>query len=340
MKIFNKENKERSFTLAEMLVVITMIIILVTIIIVGTEGTRALSRDKRRIADLAAYQVALQEYYSYYKSYPFNNCSSSNDNWSMAGCGAPQTQQECNSIEGCSSDDGKFCTCVGADEFLEKLKTPNTGSAFLDPLPKDPRNDNNFKYLYSFPLPNRGKSYKISVPLERDTQAMENDGGTDLALYEVFSTLGASIAVDTSFFEGISGELTCAVRNVGAGTCPETEKMVLRLSGQYNAHAGLVSSSNYPWAVCCSPSNLTVGSGTAFLKLSVANNAHVEKITGSSYTQNASFSSTFGTVQCDYFSACPTGTTCLASISADTNAHIASCEGASAYTTKVCCLIQ
>ena len=130
--------------------------------------------------------------------------------------------------------------------------------------------------------------------------------------------------------------LTCAVR---AGACNAGETPLLRMLATNNSHAGFVGSSAYTNLICCSEAGVTIGTNCAgnfdtFLKLSAADNAHVEKNTFLNYTNNACISFDVGAVSCFYQNgACATGA-CLASISADTNAHIGDCA---AYSEKVCC---
>ena len=197
---FNKKNS-RFFTLIEVLIVISIIAILSGIIIVNTASSRAFARNKKRISDLAAYQMALQEYYSRYKEYPIV----------AADCIAHEA--------GC----------------LKVLKTED----FLVPLPEDPLSqDPDFHYRYTqnddaFLGPGRGGSeYKLFVNLEGPSQTVEEqrDGGTEIALYEVFSTLGSRIAI-TYPIGGITQFLSCDLMSTAA--CANNNGVnVLRLRGE------------------------------------------------------------------------------------------------------------
>jgi len=66
----NFKNKNKGFTLIEMLIVITIIAILASLILVGMGGARAKTRDSRRIADLHNVMNALELYYARYSYYP------------------------------------------------------------------------------------------------------------------------------------------------------------------------------------------------------------------------------------------------------------------------------
>lgn len=134
--------------------------------------------------------------------------------------------------------------------------------------------------------------------------------------------------------------LTCSVKN----SCGAGETALLKLSGADNAHAELITQTNYGNTICCSEATPGTILGTdcsgnfdVFLILKKPTNSHVEKKTSLNYTNNACISANTGTVACNYSSVdCTAPSTCLARISGDTNAHIGDCAGSS-YTTRVCC---
>jgi len=139
--------------------------------------------------------------------------------------------------------------------------------------------------------------------------------------------------------------ITCRITASGE-LCAPSEVDVLHISSLINAHAELPSQSIYPFRVCCSGPGIgndcAAPGATSFLSLSSPTNAHVEYIAGV-YTEQACFSGAATTCgytvppqDCDDVYA---GSACLVSVSAPTNAHVASCTGAGAYETKVCCWI-
>lgn len=261
-----KKNKKRKkfFTLIEILVVLTIIVILIGLIIVGTEGSRKLSRDKRRMSDIAAYQVALQQYYNKEKSFP--------------NYGSGQVA--------CEAAGGTYTTPSGSQPGFCQLQTvlylstfpkKDLFETFLSPLPKDPSSP---EKNYGYAVTDNGKDYKLSAILEADTKAMENDGGTSAQLYEVFSTMGSSMAIYYQALLKLSGPaLQCIVK--AENQCSGFK--ALRLSKLTNAHAG---GNSYPYVICCTLYPASGGLSTnctnadnVFLRLSQAvpiGNSHAE----------------------------------------------------------------
>ena len=153
-----------------------------------------------------------------------------------------------------------------------------------------------------------------------------------------FSVLAVLILVFFFIFkapeQSRASSLSC---QVSSGSCSGTT--VFKIYSTSNAHAELYGQANYNYYVCCSGiSDLDhTCSDATVLKLSSSTNAHVEKGTLSNYTNNVCLSSTIGNISCGFDSNCAnlgSDYICLASISADTNAHVGDCN---AYSTKVCC---
>jgi len=123
-----------------------------------------------------------------------------------------------------------------------------------------------------------------------------------------------------------------------SSTSCSTGYSVLKMSASSNAHAGLPSQSNYSNNVCCSGiSGISCSGGTAFLKLSALTNAQVEQATYYNYANSACLNPLANeTISCNYqTTSCSDGYICLASISDNTNAHVAQCG---VYSTQVCCI--
>jgi len=118
---------------------------------------------------------------------------------------------------------------------------------------------------------------------------------------------------------------------------------VFKISSLSNGHAEIPSGSTYLYRVCCQkPGDVlsdSCSTGYNVLKLSAVTNAHVEKNTYTDYPIDICLSSASTSIQCTYTTQnCNDAgyDTCLATISADTNAHAADCV-TDPYPTKVCC---
>ncbi|MCG2717692.1 MAG: fibronectin type III domain-containing protein [Nanoarchaeota archaeon] len=143
-----------------------------------------------------------------------------------------------------------------------------------------------------------------------------------------------------------NADLTCDI--VNSATCPTgfgTELLHMKSdAGSYNnAHAQQVNFTvPYTNTLCCNSTNQNLGnsSGTAFLNLSNATDAHVESPNGTAYIHPAYISGGTINPNCEIFTdGCPAGYTCLLSIASDgtdntTNAHVAECDY---YVSEVCC---
>jgi hypothetical protein len=137
-----------------------------------------------------------------------------------------------------------------------------------------------------------------------------------------------------------SASLACSVKV----SCDTGEVAVFRMSGTSNAHAGTVSGSSYGNVVCCGS---VAGLGTectgphdVVLALSSLDNAHVAAESDATYATEACLSVEGGYVYCEHVDSCAEGYSCVATMSGVTNAHVAACNGAGAYSTKVCCDVQ
>lgn len=71
-------NKNKGFTLIEVLIVIAIIGLLASVVLVGLGSFRSRGRDTRRIADLRATQNALELYYTKTNEYPDDSGAGSN----------------------------------------------------------------------------------------------------------------------------------------------------------------------------------------------------------------------------------------------------------------------
>jgi hypothetical protein len=170
-------------------------------------------------------------------------------------------------------------------------------------------------------------------------------GGLAVALLLAIAPAAMGVLQGASRSQGAaaSSTLTCSVKascDSGPG-----EVALFRMSGQANGHAQTAETHPkiYDWTVCCSgPTGLGTscsGNFDAVLWLSAADNAHAAQASQTGYATQVCLSAASGTVDCKYVtdSSCGTGYVCLATIFSTTNAHVADCDGANDYPTKVCC---
>lgn len=173
-------NKNKGFTLIEILVVIVIIALVASVVILSVNNVRKKSRDTKRKVDLNAVQVALESYRVKNSSYPTTN----SEWWSSCTGGNPpsSTQIICKGTN--------WMPTVG---FIPK---------YISVLPSDPLNSdeatkpdtsNFYGYLYR----SDGKDYKLMVYRLETADGLEwaaQDGGTNAnsaTRYELFSGLNA-----------------------------------------------------------------------------------------------------------------------------------------------------
>ena len=86
------KNSQRGFTIVELMVVVAIIGILSGIIITSLTGSKAKSRDARRVSDVNQIQLALEQYFDRCGQYPTTLATTSNN-----GCPVdPGTSQPIN----------------------------------------------------------------------------------------------------------------------------------------------------------------------------------------------------------------------------------------------------
>ncbi|MDO8556438.1 MAG: hypothetical protein Q7R96_04680, partial [Nanoarchaeota archaeon] len=127
-------------------------------------------------------------------------------------------------------------------------------------------------------------------------------------------------------------QVTASTATITASTCPGGSDTLLKISSLTNAHAELYNQNNYAYNVC-SPFTLpgatrTCDGNNQIITLSGITNAHV----GNNYNTPVCY----GNLACsiETGTTCPSSDTCLFSISALTNAHVAQCGF---YNNQVCC---
>ncbi len=121
-------------------------------------------------------------------------------------------------------------------------------------------------------------------------------------------------------------------------TCDSDQVELLKLSSITNAHAALVSTTDYTYKLCC-PDSYSASTGTVFLRLSEDTNAHVQEDSMASYTSLAEISSLLGAVTCEVKSSCTSEEDCLLSLIGDDNSHVSDCTDSN-YPLKICCKVN
>ena len=160
-----------------------------------------------------------------------------------------------------------------------------------------------------------------------------------------FLFLSLLLLLTVAGFPGADADLQCSVAASCSGN-PLDNITVFRMSALSDAHAEIASRTNFGYHVCCGGLGagvLNTDCDTIFsyiLYLSSETNAHVwnpNAFPPPAYPTAVCMSATIGEVYCTISdNVCPAeAPVCLASISADTNAHVGDCN---AYTgRKVCC---
>lgn len=75
-QIAQSVSRRLGFTLVELLVVSTLILIFSSVVLIGYTNSAKTSRDKQREKDMHQVQLALEEYYETYHQYPTANSMS------------------------------------------------------------------------------------------------------------------------------------------------------------------------------------------------------------------------------------------------------------------------
>ena len=225
------------FTLIEVLVTISIVLILTSLIVVFSPPFQQMARDNQRREALGTYQVALQEYYGDYKTYP-----------NPVPGGGETEEDTCNNTvcsdgTNCCSYNSGECTCL-AHLYLTVLED----DGFLSPLPVDPLDEGNYRYYYT--IPDNGKAYKLFVKLERDKDAMENDDGIDPLVYEVFSGRGVSLVIHFPTAEETVA-FYCEILSPAECNGKGGIKVIGVEDPTSGGHAELPSGGNYAFVVCC-----------------------------------------------------------------------------------------
>lgn len=342
-----KKIKSKGFTLLEIISVVVILGLLSGFVIIQMQGGNSAAEDAKRKADVEIIKNAIIAYKSEnYNNVPIANCNIGKDcSEQFLSLLAPyigsipdpdsETTYSYLSTDGtdCSisavlSDDSIYeYNCSTNDVITEFPSAGQCGLSNLQTFDAEPQEG---LCLSGTPTPLNfsGTNSAWSWNCEG-----ENTGAdvSCLAYYE--SNYFACSAIPQAE--------TCSVSAEHADDVSASAISIFKISNLSGGHAEIAAQTNYPHKICCEGSSLDVGSSEIVLRLSSVTNAHVEKDTSSSYSNNIGLTALLKTITCDYDTNCSNlgeDYSCVASISAgDTNLHVGDC---SAYATKVCCQIS
>ncbi len=134
--------KQKGFTLLEMLVVIAIIGILASVTLIGLGSARARARDARRIADLREVQNGLEVYYAKIGGYPV----------------------------------------PAGGTWADLETTINAASVGISNLPRDPINSGNNVYFYGVSTDKQNYALKATLEVTDNSALATDVDGTVLGL--------------------------------------------------------------------------------------------------------------------------------------------------------------
>lgn len=154
----SKIRKKTGFTIVELLIVVSIVLVLVGVAVLtfSPAGFIKRGRDEQRISDLALLERVINEYKLDTGTYP----------------DSPNTLRTSTSLPAGNSGPAENA----ADGWIDA-----DFSVYNTRLPTDPINDANYYYSYQ----TTGYSYELSTPLEYEHGIVTSDGGDDDTQYEV-----------------------------------------------------------------------------------------------------------------------------------------------------------
>ncbi len=181
----------------------------------------------------------------------------------------------------------------------------------------------------------------LGVPECNDETDNDDNGCVDYMGGDTGCSSPSDLTESGGICPGGGGPVTEPLECFVTTACSDT--VAFKMSALEDAHAEIPGSTNYDYKACCRSatdtlSNSCAGAEVIPLHLSSNTDAHAEKNTQSNFNINACLSASAGTVSCSYNANCLATETCLATISADTDAHVADCA-TQPYAAKICCKI-
>lgn len=143
------KRQKKSFTLIELLIVISIIGLLSTVVLVSISPVKSKTRDTRRKTDLISIRSALEMYYQKYEHYP---------------------RRPVNTSQGWGGFLASFTESSDTQPWIkdEPLVGPSDGSLteFINPIPVDPAFPSGYSYLYGTDA--TGQIYDLNAILEEE----------------------------------------------------------------------------------------------------------------------------------------------------------------------------
>lgn len=164
----------KGFTLIELLVVVAIIALIGSFLIVSISSSRAKGHDTKRISDLQSLQTALELYKSNYGSYPKTE-SAQGECW-LTGQNTTITAGA-----GCAGDTTSWTA------FETKLKPYLQGQPH-DGIEGQQTKRGGTTYTFRYCYQSDGTDYKLQALLEKNDDAMANDGAPDNNHYEIYTS--------------------------------------------------------------------------------------------------------------------------------------------------------
>ncbi len=229
-------NHSSNFTVIELIVVITIIAILSGVVIAASTPLRQQARDNQRKADLAAYQSALQQYYSENKQYPnpTTPCCASQCLESFLGTELSPLPQDPLSPD-CSGNYGYYYTSQDGKNYKLYTKLENDTKAMAndggtDPLAYEVYSTLGNQLAISFYLGGITENLRCSIMSVADCASQS---GVNVLRLSADTNAHAEAPAQTNY-----DTCVCCFGPTGLGTdCNATNKSIfLKLSASTNAH--------------------------------------------------------------------------------------------------------
>lgn len=181
----------RGFTIVELMVSVAIIGILSAVVYTNFNESRALARDKQRIASLSQVQLALELYKNQYGRYPEQGCGSVGTTYCGPG---PDNQIR---LQQCTGSCVQYISGAASTPFVPE---------FMSSLPLDPVFDNaaTFDKGFYYRTDAGGTAYKLFIM--ESLEEMTIEAGDDFAICPVIAgcvATGAGLLADYTTSIGI-----------------------------------------------------------------------------------------------------------------------------------------